>query len=81
MPRRAAPTKRRPCFPAQSQIDIATLWLENNEGQEDEREACMAVAKWLQAESLDRKLRLEARLAGIPIDKVRERIRQMGGAA
>jgi hypothetical protein len=72
---------RRPSFPTQNQIDIATLWLENNEGEGEEGEACKAVAAWLQAESLDRKLRLEARLAGIPIDRVRRRIRQMGGAA
>lgn len=62
-------------FPTQEQIDTAVLWLGINEGDGRERESCEAVALWLAEEIRDRYIRSAARSAGLPMAKVRARLK------
>ncbi len=61
-------------LPTDGQMDIAIMWLRNNEGDGGESDACRAVADWLSARQGDRFLRSEARKAGVPIAKLRARL-------
>jgi hypothetical protein len=60
--------------PTQEQIDTAVAWLNCNEGEGRERDACEAVALWLAKGEDDRMLRSEARKAGVPVAAVRARM-------
>lgn len=63
-------------MPQDDQIQIAVMWLFNNEGIGAEEEACKAVAKWLEQEVAERVLRSAERQAGLPLAVARERIAQ-----
>lgn len=62
--------------PPQEQIDVAILWLENNEGEE--REACRAVARWIEREASEQRIRRIARNAGLPVARVRQKLAELG---
>lgn len=61
-------------IPPQEQIDISILWLESNEGDEGEADACKAVAAWIQHEATESMLRREARSAGMPVARLRRKL-------
>ena len=61
-------------MPRDELLRIAIAWLENNEGDGIEKEACEAVAEWLQHELNERFLRDEARKAGIPVARLRRKL-------
>lgn len=46
-------------------LDITILWLEHNEGNGKEREACLAVAKYLEHQNREAFIRREARCRGV----------------
>lgn len=67
--------------PTQDEWDTAVLWLQSNEGPDEERRRCMAVAEWMDnyraqqdRKALDRLIRQKAKDAGLPLDKVRAAI-------
>lgn len=68
------PTKRG-CLtmkrPTDEQIAIASMWLESNEGEGEERAACVAVANWLQHQQREYWLRSEAKRHGISVPDLR----------
>lgn len=61
--------------PTDAQIEVARMWLESNEGEGDEREACQVVAKWLTHGEHERMLRQEARKAGITVARLRRQLK------
>jgi len=63
--------------PSEEDFNIALMWLENNEGGEGEAEACQRVADWLRNLMDDGYLRRKAREAGVPVAKLRQRLREM----
>ena len=60
--------------PTEQQIEIAALWLDGNEGDGEEKEACAAVAVWLRHEANEAMLRSEARKAGVTVARLRRAI-------
>ena len=64
------------------QIDIAILWLESNEGEGAEKEACGAAADWLKVERNQRAVRrVQKMVGGAPASRVREALTQKWKAA
>jgi len=53
---------------------LAALWLDNNEGDPEEREPMQRVAQWLRAEAETRTVRNVARQFGIPMKHARRAI-------
>lgn len=64
--------------PTEQQVEIARSWLEHNEGEQEEREACRAVAEWLGHQEQKRMLRQEARKAGVPMSRLRQAMKSRG---
>jgi rRNA-processing protein FCF1 len=60
--------------PTEQQINIAIGWLDANEGEGDEAQACKAVAEWINAIANDAMLREEARRAGVTVAALRRRL-------
>lgn len=60
--------------PTDEQFDIAVHWLENNEGEGAERDACLVVAAWIDHENRNRRIRTVAREAGVPVAALRRKI-------
>lgn len=60
-----------PRMPSDEMLGVAIMWLEHNEGEEGEADACRAVAQWLKHERMERMIRREARRAGIPPARLR----------
>jgi rRNA-processing protein FCF1 len=60
--------------PTEVQINIATAWLDANEGEGEEAEACKAVAEWINGLANDAMLREEARRAGVTVAALRRRL-------
>lgn len=65
-------------LPDQDDWDTAVLWLQSNEGPEEERRRCNTVAEWMDnyraqedRKALDRLIRRKAKDSGLPLDKVR----------
>ena len=65
--------------PTDQQIEIACLWLEANEGESEEQQACRSVAAWLEHQAAERMLRQEAKSAGVPVTAVRRRLAEAKG--
>lgn len=63
-----------PPRPTQQQIDTAAMWLESNEGEGDERTACVTVATWIKTQAFEHMLRTEARAAGITVASLRRKL-------
>ena len=49
----------------------AALWLEANEGDDDERSPLLRVAQWLEHQADGKELRDAAREHGLPVGKLR----------
>jgi hypothetical protein len=64
----------QPTFPTDDEISIAVAWLNVNEGDGGEAEACKAVGAWLEHERFERMLRREARAGGVPVAQLRQRL-------
>ena len=58
--------------PTYDQLQLAALWLENNEG--DEAGDCKAVAEWLKHEADEAMIRSEARRGGVTVAALRRKI-------
>lgn len=64
-------------MPGSDAINIAILWLQNNEGIEDsEAEKCKEVAGWLEHQECERYLRHVAKTGGVPMVKVRAMLKR-----
>jgi hypothetical protein len=63
--------------PTDKQIDTAIAWLNDNEGDAGEAEACQAVALWLAEQQVEAILRSEARKARIPVAALRRRLQDL----
>lgn len=66
-------------FPTNNQVATALAWLRCNEGEGAEREACTAVADWLEIETNSRLIRSAARAAGVPTAVARLRLNERKG--
>lgn len=62
-------------MPTTEQIDIALMWLESNEGEGTEGEACKAVAAWIDHMNREAWIRHEARARGVTIARFRAVLR------
>lgn len=62
--------------PTQDQIDVAAMWLELNEGEDDERGACVAVAEWIKAHAFEHMLRSEARKGDVSVAALRRKLKE-----
>ena len=60
--------------PTNEQFDVAIMWLQNNEGDGDEGEACKAVAEWLDHLMSEDWLRSQAREAGVTVATLRRKL-------
>jgi hypothetical protein len=65
-------------MPRDELLLVAIMWLESNEGDGIEEEACRAVAGWLRREKDERFLRDEARKAGVPVARLRRALAAKG---
>ena len=63
-------------MPSDAALDIAIMWLRDNEGDEGEADACKSVADWLDSEKDERWLRSQARAAGVPVARLRRKLRE-----
>lgn len=61
-------------MPTTEQMDIAVMWLESNEGEGEEGEACQAVAGWLEHQNKEAFLRREAKANGVPVAALRRKL-------
>lgn len=61
--------------PTDDQVNIAILWLYDNEGEGEEGEACRSVAQWLSERLENGYLRKSAREAGVPVKLLRSKLR------
>lgn len=64
--------------PTDEQLSTAVLWLESNEGEDGEAEACKATAAWIKHLLSESVVQRVARRAGVPRGKAREAIRRIG---
>lgn len=64
----------KPAMPNDATLNIALLWLENNEGDEHEKGACLAVRDWIDALMQERVIRSAAKSAGVPVAALRQKI-------
>ena len=53
-------------------LELAALWLENNEG--DERTDCLKVARWLRHQAQQKELRDVAREGGVSVSALRRKL-------
>jgi hypothetical protein len=60
--------------PTDRQFETAILWLENNEGDAEEAEACRAVASWIERWRADKMLKDTARQAGVSVAALRRKL-------
>ena len=66
-------------LPDGADVEIALMWLESNEGDEEESGACLRVAEWLKAYAQDSFERSAARRAGVPVKRLREKLSRTRG--
>lgn len=64
-------------MPKDTDIDLAILWLQHNEGDGDEAVACKAVAEWLDHMKLERMIKSTAKVAGTTPAAVRRRLNEL----
>jgi hypothetical protein len=64
---------KRPCL---EDIETACMWLEANEGEDGESEACSRVATWLASFARSAELRSAAREAGCSVKYLRKIIKE-----
>lgn len=73
-------TKKSP-RPLDLQFDIAVQWLQVNEGDIEEHEACKAVANWIADQQFDGMVKRFAKEKGVSVVKVRRLMRAKEKAA
>lgn len=61
-------------MPTKDQIEMAIAWLEYNDGDHGESDACGAVAQWLDHLSREDYLRKAARQGGVPLRALRAKL-------
>jgi len=61
-------------IPSEEDFDVAIGWLDINEGEDGEKEACRRVAAWISEYSENRRIRTIARENGIPVGALRRRL-------
>ena len=61
--------------PDRNDLLIAALWLENNEGEPDERNPMLRVAKWLLALAEDQMVKQVAKEHNIPMSLARKAVK------
>lgn len=66
---------RKLFMPNDRQLDAAIKWLESDDLGNDKTD-CQAVADWLVQQQRERTMRVECRLAGVPVAKLRQRIKE-----
>lgn len=64
-------------MPPTEQLDIAIMWLESNEGDGAEGEACKAVAAWIEHMNREAYIRHEARASGVTPARFRRALKKM----
>ncbi|HCE7248320.1 TPA: hypothetical protein NHR53_006222 [Pseudomonas aeruginosa] len=57
--------------PSSDDFRTAALWLDSNEGDDDERAPLIRVARWLEQQAESKELREAAKEHGIPVGKLR----------
>lgn len=62
--------------PTPDEMRLAADWLEANDGLEGEAERCKTVAAWLNAQADAQEMRAQCRAAGVPVAKLRAKLRQ-----
>ena len=62
--------------PTNEQIETAIAWLDSNEGEGAEREACVAVAAWIDHLAKEAFIREMARAGGVTPAQLRRKIKQ-----
>jgi hypothetical protein len=67
-------------MPDDPKLEIAMLWLRNNEGDGLEGEACREVADWIEYLERERFIRDMAKKSGAPMAAVRRKIEAMSKA-
>jgi len=60
--------------PTPKQFDVAIGWLEVNEGDQGEAEACQTVARWIEHQQQEHLLKSSARSGGVSIKALRARL-------
>ncbi len=60
--------------PTDQQFETALLWLQSNEGDAGEAEACQAVADWIERCRTQDMLRQTARQAGVSVVALRRKL-------
>lgn len=60
--------------PTPDEMRVAALWLEVNEGEGTEAQACARVAAWLEAQADAIELRAVSRTCRVPVASLRKRL-------
>jgi hypothetical protein len=60
--------------PTDQQFEIAVMWLQGNEGDGGESDACRAVADWIESCRTQDMLRKAARAGGVSVRNLRKRL-------
>jgi hypothetical protein len=60
--------------PTDQQFETAIMWLQSNEGDNEEATACCAVADWIEHLRTEDLLRQGARQAGVTVARFRKRL-------
>lgn len=63
--------------PSEEQINIATAWLRDNEGDDGEADACRAVADWIRHLANEAFLRNSARKAGVTVARLKRKLAEL----
>lgn len=76
-----SPATKRPPMPSEWQVDAAVAWLRCNEGPMGESDACRITADWIDYIAHEDFLRRQARLAGVPVARLRRKLAEQERAA
>lgn len=60
--------------PTDQQFETAIIWLQSNEGDCGEAEACRQVADWIERQRTTASLKQVAREAGVSVSQLRKRL-------
>lgn len=65
-------------IPSVTDMEVAALWLEANEGDAGESDSCKRVAIWLLKQAENKELRILARENGVRVTDLRKAISKAG---
>jgi hypothetical protein len=63
--------------PTLEQFETAIMWLQVNDGDKGEAEACSAVADWIEHLRDEERLKQIARQAGVSVPEARRRLKEL----